>query len=182
MDKIEHFLNAKRIAVIGNAGSGKSTLTKQLHTILGLAVYHLDQYFWGPNWQHPDPAEYKKIHDGLCDRSEWIMDGVNLRLLEYRIQKSDVIIFLDISIYTCLFRVLKRSVKYYNQEMADNAAGCKQQLNSKFVQFMKWILNFNKEYKPRIIKLLDEYKNSKSIYILRSADEVEQFIRRIKVL
>ena len=55
--------NIKRIAIIGNAGSGKSTLTQKLHTITNLPVYYLDQYFWKPGWVRTDPDEYKKIHD-----------------------------------------------------------------------------------------------------------------------
>ena len=42
-----------KIAIIGNPGSGKSTLASKLHHILGIPIYHLDQYFWKPGWQRP---------------------------------------------------------------------------------------------------------------------------------
>src|SRR3990167_5017001 len=100
----------KRIAIIGNAGSGKSVLAQKLHQILHLPVYHLDKYFWKSNWTHPDPDEYKIIHDKLCNQEEWIMDGMNLRLLEYRIQRADIIIFLDIPRYLCFWRIFKRTI------------------------------------------------------------------------
>jgi len=84
--------NPKKIAIVGNAGSGKSTLSQKLHRILNIPVFHLDKYFWKPNWAHPDPDEYKIIHDNLCESGEWIIDGNNLRLLEYRIQRADIVI------------------------------------------------------------------------------------------
>lgn len=43
-----------KIAIIGNAGSGKSTLSAKLRALLAIPLYHLDQYFWKPGWQEPD--------------------------------------------------------------------------------------------------------------------------------
>jgi len=42
--------NAKynRIAIVGSPGSGKSTLARQLATITGLPLVHLDMEFWRP--------------------------------------------------------------------------------------------------------------------------------------
>ena len=94
--------HVKRIAIIGNAGSGKSTLSQKLHTITNLPVYYLDQYYWKPGWVRTDPDEYKKMHDAICDKEEWIIDGINLRVMEYRIQRADVVIFLDIPRYYLL--------------------------------------------------------------------------------
>ncbi len=43
-----------KIAIVGNPGSGKSTLAVKLQKILGISLYHLDQYFWKPGWQRSD--------------------------------------------------------------------------------------------------------------------------------
>ena len=45
-----------RIVIIGSAGTGKSTLAKDLGQILGLPVYHLDAFLWNPGWIQT-PAE-----------------------------------------------------------------------------------------------------------------------------
>ena len=55
----------KKIAIIGNAGSGKSTLAYKLQQKLNLPIYHLDQYYWKPNWGRTDPDEYKIVHNNL---------------------------------------------------------------------------------------------------------------------
>ena len=53
-----------KIAIIGNAGSGKSTLGFELHKKLDLPLYHLDQYYWKPNWQRVDAAHRCVKHPG----------------------------------------------------------------------------------------------------------------------
>ncbi|HEV2916159.1 MAG TPA: hypothetical protein VGW78_00270 [Candidatus Babeliales bacterium] len=62
-----------KIAIIGNCGSGKSTLGLMLHKILNIPLYHIDQYFWKPGWQRSDPIEFAKIHQSLCDQNAWIL-------------------------------------------------------------------------------------------------------------
>ncbi len=178
MNSIEH---AKRIAIIGNAGSGKSVLARKLHDIFGLPLYHLDQYFWKPNWTHPDLQEYKVTHDRLCEREAWIMDGMNLRLLEYRIQKADVIIFLDIPRYLCFWRIFKRVFTYYGKETPSSAAGCPEKLNWKFIKFLKWVWDFKKRYPGRIMELLGQYKSTKHIYILKSQKEIDELVKELTV-
>src|SRR5438105_3043002 len=166
-------MNIKRIAIIGNAGSGKSTVANQLHQILKLPVFHLDKYFWKPNWVRTDPDEYKRIHDSLCDQDEWIIDGINLRVLEYRVQRADIIIFLDIPRYICFWRIFKRTIKNYGKETPSSALGCPERINWEFVKFLIWVWNFKRDYPPKIIALLDRYKDSKEIHIFKSQKKID---------
>lgn len=56
----------KRIAVVGNSGSGKSYFAKRLAKISGLPLVYLDAAYWRPGWQKP----LKKI--GLHGRKSWL--------------------------------------------------------------------------------------------------------------
>lgn len=172
-------MKIKRIAIIGNAGSGKSILAQKLHQILNFPVYHLDKYFWKPNWTRPDPDEYKIIHDKLCDQDVWIIDGMNLRVLEYRIQKADIIIFLDIPRYICFWRIFKRTITYYGKETPNSAPHCQERINGEFIKFLKWVWDFKRKYVPRIMALLNSYTTTKEIYILKSQKEIDQFIEKL---
>ena len=40
----------RRVLVIGNSGSGKSTFARALGDRTGLPVTHIDQLFWLPGW------------------------------------------------------------------------------------------------------------------------------------
>jgi adenylate kinase family enzyme len=169
----------KRIAIIGNAGSGKSVVAQRLHQILHLPVYHLDKYFWKPQWTHPDPAEYKLIHDKLCDQDAWIMDGMNLRLLEYRIQRAEIIMFLDIPRYICFWRIFKRTFKYYGKEAPSSAPGCPEGITWKYIKFLKWVWDFKDRNPARIMELFNTYRDTKQIYILRSQKEIDHLIEKL---
>jgi len=169
--------NIKRIAIIGNAGSGKSTLTQQLHEIFNLPVYHMDKYFWKPYWTYPDPEEYKIIHDKICDQDAWIIDAMNLRLLEYRIARADIIIFLDRPRYICFWRIFKRLVKYYGKQTPSAAEKCREEIGFRFVKFLKWVWDFKKNYPPKIMELLN--KSNKKFYIFKSQKEVDQFLNKL---
>jgi adenylate kinase family enzyme len=60
----------KKIAIIGCAGSGKTTLAFQLHNKLHLPLHHLDQYYWKPNWQRLTLEEFNVIHEALCEQKQ----------------------------------------------------------------------------------------------------------------
>lgn len=172
--------NLKRIAIIGNAGSGKSTLAQTLHQILKLPVYHLDKYFWKPNWIHPDLNEYRLIHDKICDQDKWIIDGNNLSVSEYRFKNADTIIFLNISRYKCIWRIIKRAFKYYGKATPTSADQCIENFfDLRFLNFLKWVWNFKKRNLNKIIELLAFYAKNKEIYILRSQYEIDEFIKKL---
>ncbi|MCT1577778.1 hypothetical protein M3E13_12690 [Oceanobacillus kimchii] len=46
------------------------------------------------------------------ERESWIIDGNYGGTMEIRLHAADTIIFLHISRYICLFRAIKRSIKF----------------------------------------------------------------------
>lgn len=50
----------KRIVAVGNNGSGKSFLSRELSRITGLPLVHLDKEYWQPGWGHPTEEERAK--------------------------------------------------------------------------------------------------------------------------
>jgi len=51
----------KRILIIGNAGSGKTTFAKKLAEKTGLPLIHLDRLYWCGNWEHLSRGEFDDI-------------------------------------------------------------------------------------------------------------------------
>lgn len=69
----------KRIVILGNAGSGKSSLARQLGEQLALPVVHLDTLFWGPNWTKPVASEFRarvRVSEAVSG-SHWICEMQN---------------------------------------------------------------------------------------------------------
>lgn len=163
----------KKIAIIGNAGSGKTTLALHLKEKLNLPVIHLDKHYWKANWEKRDFDEYLAIHDELCKQNEWIMEGNYSRSFSSRFLHADVIIFLDLSPYQCLWRVLKRLVLNYGKIRQDVPENCPERFSW---EFLKWVWNFKNRHRNTIVILLDEYKTQKQIYILKSQKDLRIFI------
>lgn len=171
----------KKIAIVGCAGSGKTTLAFALQKKLQLPLYHLDHYYWLPNWERVPLEQFKAIHDSLCDKDSWIIEGSYVKFFSYRAQKADLIIFTDLPRYQCLWYVLKRSWTYLGQEaIPGNPAGCKQKILSwKFFGFLQWVWTFNKRYRKMILDILDQSKASKKVYVLKNFKEMDDLERKI---
>lgn len=167
-----------KIAIIGNPGSGKSTLALQLHAITGIPVYHLDQYYWKPGWQRPDQEEFTKIHHALCDKNSWIIEGMATSLFDYRAEKADIIIFLDASLWLCLYRICKRALTCYGTIKKAAPKGCPERIPS--WEFLSYIWNFNHKNKPMIESILEKNKQKKKIFIVQNSEELARLIEKFK--
>ena len=158
-----------RIAIVGNPGSGKSTLAAQLHAITKVPVYHLDQYYWKPKWQRPDQDAFATAHHALCDKEEWIIEGVATRILEYRIQRADIVIFFDMPTIVCLYRLFRRAFLGFGKEGFASPKGCPEGVPS--WEIIRFIWRFNRDKKPIILNLLQIYKQ-KHIFVIKSNAEL----------
>ena len=167
--------DAKKIAIIGNAGSGKTTVALALHEKLQLPQYHLDQYYWLPHWERPALEEFIEKHRELCTQEQWILDGSYMATLPERIDNADVIIYLDIPRYLCIWRVFKRSLLNHGKSTPDTPAGCKQYLFSrKFISFLGWVWSYNKRYRVDIINMLRAVEHEKTVIVVASNKKLQE--------
>ena len=85
-----------RIAIIGNAGGGKTTLSLKLGKDLSIPVFHIDNLKWDKSWKKKPEAMFKKVHNQLMRLDSWIIDGVGSETELYkRLHKANIIIFID---------------------------------------------------------------------------------------
>jgi len=163
----------RRVLVIGSGGSGKSTFSTRLGALLHLEVHHLDKLFWHPGWVETSRDEWLKVVTELSDRHSWIMDGNYSGTLEVRIQKCDTVIFLDLSRWLCLWRIIMRVLRFRDGTRPDMAEGCRERFDAEFIA---WVWNYPRRSKPKVVRLLAEHSEGKKIVWLRSRAEVKQFL------
>lgn len=161
-----------KILVTGNAGSGKSTLSKKLGIILNMPVYSLDSIVWQKGWKKtPDKEKALRIKE-LISKDNWIIDGVSMDVFS----AADTVIFLDVPRRVSYWRVLKRNWKYLFKSRPELPPDCPEILIIKKLITIIW--NFYKNYRPRILKAMEESKNKKIVHI-RNNTEMADFLKDI---
>ncbi|OCA90027.1 MULTISPECIES: DNA topology modulation protein [unclassified Bacillus (in: firmicutes)] len=167
----------KKIMLIGSGGSGKSTLARQLGGKLNINVYHLDSLFWKPKWVGIPKEEQIQVQNELVTKEYWIIDGNYSSTMDIRLNVADTIIFLDIPRTICIYRAFKRMLQYRNKTRPDMGEGCEERFS---FEFLKWIWEYPKKQKPKILNRLKQLAEDKEIIILKSKGEVERFYEKIK--
>jgi adenylate kinase family enzyme len=163
----------RRVLVIGSSGAGKSTVAIRLGKLLDLEVNHLDKFYWRPGWIESSPDEWLQTVTDLVNRDSWIIDGNYGGTLELRLQKCDTIVFLDMPRLLCLWRIVKRYVRYRRDVRPDITEGCFEKLDYEFVS---WVWNFPRRSRPKVLKLIRKHGEGKRVVWLRSNRDVEKFL------
>jgi adenylate kinase family enzyme len=161
-----------RILVLGSSGSGKSTFARRLGGKLGIDVIHLDAFYWQPNWIETPQDDWNRILIRLLEGDRWVMDGNYTGSLPLRLKYSDTVVFLDLGRILCLLRCVGRFLDFRGGNRPELARGCNEKIAA---DFLKWIWNYPKDVKPRVMEYLENYPDIKVIF-LKSDEEISDFI------
>jgi adenylate kinase family enzyme len=166
----------KKVLVVGSGGAGKSTFAGRLGERLGIAVIHLDSLYWRPGWVEPPKDEWLSKVEELLRLEAWVMDGNYSDTLELRFAACDTLILLDLPRAVCLWRVLKRLLMHWHRIRPDTAEGCPEKFSA---EFLRWVWNYPKRSKPKVLRILEENAGGKRIICLRSRAEVKRFLASV---
>lgn len=155
-----------RISIIGGSGSGKSTLSNILSKELNLPVTHLDAVNFNSNWEKVDNQKRDSIIKSKTNEEKWIIDGNYNKTLKERLNRADLIIWLDYSSFAHLKGIMKRLFKNFYKEKPE-LPGCKERFN--FI-FLKYTITFNKKRRPEILELLKEVPEEKLLIFKKQKD------------
>ncbi|WP_316356102.1 shikimate kinase [Candidatus Neptunichlamydia sp. REUL1] len=100
----------KRIVIIGTCGSGKTTLGNHLAKNLDYPVTDLDDLYWLPNWTQRPIEEFASLIEETTLSETWIICGNQSRFRHLIWPKADTIIWLDLPLYTLLWRTIRRAL------------------------------------------------------------------------
>lgn len=168
-----------RIAIIGNAGGGKSTLARKLSARLDLPLYEVDPVQWQPNWERTPAEEIQTHYDNWLSQPRWIIDGWGTwEQLDARFEAADTIIHIDMPISRHYWWAAKRhllSILRLNPHWPP--PGCKAwPVTKRLFQLMGQI---HKNTRPTLLEHLETYRESEKLHELRSPREIREFWRRV---
>lgn len=166
----------KKVAVFGNAGGGKSTLSKRLSQITGLPLYVLDKIKYQPGGVEVSEEDYQQIHQQILATDEWVIDGFgNMETLWSRLDEADTLVFVDLPLYLHFWWVTKRFITGYVKPpdgWPEQSPILKSSLSSYRVL---WLCE--KYLTPRYREYIQQAKSSKTVYHLRSRKDISQFFK-----
>ena len=160
----------KRIMIIGCPGSGKSTFARALAPKTGLPLHHLDMMYWNPDRTTKPKEEFRAALREIINLPDWIIDGNYGSTLELRMEACDTVIFLDYPPEVCLSGIEERRGK-----PRSDMPWIETEPDLEFIEFVK---KYNEESRPKVIDLLEKYKD-KEIIIFTSRDEADEYLRRL---
>ena len=157
----------KRIIVIGCPGSGKSTLSRELHKRTNIPLYHLDMMYWNADKTTVEKQVFLDRLDSVLKTDEWIIDGNYSSTLDKRIAVCDTVILLDYPVEVCLEGVRERRGK-----PRDDMPWIETEEDAEFIEFIR---SFVAEHRPRVMELLEQY-NGKNMIIFKDRSEADKFL------
>lgn len=169
----------KKIAVFGNAGGGKSTLSKGLAELTGLPLIVLDLIKYQSGGVEISDDEYRSAHDKILQQDAWIIDGYgSLSTVWKRLEVADTLIYLDLPIIRHYWWVTKRFFKGLfipPESWPQNSPLLKGTLNS---YYTVWLCN--KKLTPKYREYINRAKETKQVFHLKSLKDIELFYYEIQ--
>lgn len=163
-------IEAKKIAIIGGSGTGKTTLAMNLEKELHLSTMHIDGVHHLKNWEIRDKEERDQIILEKVQTSAWIIDGTYTSTLEERVKNAELVIYLDYSSLAQCKGVLQRYLKNPGKEKPE-IPGCDERMSW---DFFKWVWNWRKNKREKVLKAISQVDSNK-VLIFKSRRELNQW-------
>jgi len=164
--------SAKKIAIIGISGVGKSWLARRLAAQLHLPLVHYDTLCWDAHWTLV-PEEMVAQHLAEAIREErWILEGYINPLAQERLTAADLIIYLDYAGWRAAWGGICRWWRHRKQPRPELAHGCEDQWSWERLWVM-WTRDERREIEGEIAT------HASKVMRLRSRKETSKFFEDV---
>ncbi|NMP23637.1 topology modulation protein [Sulfobacillus harzensis] len=167
----------QRILVMGvSSGAGKSTFARRLSLRTGLPVYHLDAIFWQPGWVELSRDEFYQRQAAIAAQDAWIIEGNYTSVgYEMRLARADAIIYLEVSLVRCLYRIYKRRIQYRNTTRPDMGPGCPEKVDWAFLRFILTTYHRRRKEIAARLAAFQSINPANQVIWLRGSRQIESF-------
>jgi adenylate kinase family enzyme len=101
----------RRVSVVGNSGSGKTTFAAELARRIGAPHLELDSVFHQPGWEPLPTGEFRARVAAFTASDRWVVDGNYSKVLDLVWRRADTVIWLDPPRHRIMRRILWRTLR-----------------------------------------------------------------------
>ena len=103
----------RKVAIVSTcSGNGKTTLGRQLASILEVPFVELDSLVHGPNWTETPDAELRRLLVPTLAGDGWVIDGnYSSKLGSLVLERADTVVWLDLPVHVWLPRLIRRTTR-----------------------------------------------------------------------
>jgi adenylate kinase family enzyme len=171
--------NIRKIAVIGNAGGGKTVLSRRLGKIHSLPVVHVDAIQFISGMKIRPHKESIAILNEHQDGSEWIIDGYGpLDILEKRFKLADHIVLIDFPLWRHYWWAAKRQVTNLWSPRKELPEGCDEKNWEHTKKLFKTIKQVHRLMRPELLRILGREELKNKVTIIKSVRDWNSVYRR----
>lgn len=139
--------------IVGQPGAGKSTLAREIGAIAHLPVHHIDHIHWQPGWVERSGAEKDALCAEVHAQDAWVFEGGRSSTWSERLARADTLIWLDVAFPLRLWRIVRRTLRYYGRNRPDLPAGCPERFSA---EFLGYVWRTRRTARERLRALYDE--------------------------
>lgn len=165
----------QRVMIVGQPGSGKSMLAREMGKRTGLAVIHIDTIHWQPGWVERSRDEKTRLCLAVEARDQWIFEGGHSTTWENRIGRADLLVWIDRSSALRFWRVLMRTLSHRGRPRLDLPRDCPEQLR-RLPEFLRFMWTTRKTARAKLEQLAATAPSTCRVVCLRSNRQTRAFL------
>lgn len=155
----------ERIVILGCAGSGKTTLARQLGEFTGAPVICLDA-IWQPHWKAKDVPTFRTLMKKAHAGDKWISDGnFAVATFDIRLSRATLVIWLGCSKLSCAWRATTRVFKHGEAHRI-----------GRLTKVLAFIWKFDRVNRPRIEAFRVSHGPAVPVRRLRGRRDIAEFL------
>ncbi|HYN76065.1 MAG TPA: shikimate kinase [Candidatus Limnocylindria bacterium] len=101
----------RRVSMVGNSGSGKSTVGRAVAAALAVPYVEIDALYHQPGWQQLPAGELLAAVDSRTRGDGWVVDGNYSDALDLVWSRADTVVWLDLPRWLVMRQVGGRTAR-----------------------------------------------------------------------
>ena len=168
----------QKISVIGNAGGGKSVLSRRLSVHHDVPLTHVDSIQFLPGMKIRPHVESIEILRAVQAKPRWLIDGYGpLDILVERLKASDKIVFIDFPIWRHYWWCTKRQLSNAFSRREELPEGCDEATLAQTRKLYKTLWQVHTKMRPELKRILARPEIKERLIVVETLSEFQRLLR-----